>query len=171
MRFSRVSPALALTVGVLAIAGCGGSSGGASTNGGSGTTATASGPTLTLQQWEAKLKSVGSELQNSFAPVKQAPSDPSSWDAAASNLDKINTELAAIKPPAKVAGVTAALVTGIKPLAGEARQIGTDFKNGNKTQAQADALKFQHTALLFFQKLEAALLKLKPGSVPGSTTP
>lgn len=165
MRFGRITPALALVVGALAIAGCGGSSSGGS--GGTGTTATATGATLTPKQWETKVEGISSQLSAAFAPIKTNGHDPNTWFTLSSKLKQINAQIAAIKPPPIAAGLTSAIGSGLAPLPGEATTIGNDLKAGNKTQAQKDAVTLERSLFSLLSKISSALLKLKGG---GTTT-
>jgi hypothetical protein len=161
MRFGRISPVVALTVGALAIAGCGGSSGG------TGTSASASGPTLTPQQWETKVKGISSELSAAFAPLKTQGKSADTWFTLADKLKQIHSEVAGIKAPPVAVGLTSAISNGLAPLPGEATTIGNDFKAGNQSQARTDAVTLEHSLLNLLSKIATALLKLKGG---GTTT-
>src|ERR1700720_3607664 len=97
MRFARVSPALALTVGALAVAGCGGSSGGGT--GTTGTTGGATGATLTPAQWKSQVQAISGQLSAAFAPIKTQGKTPDAWFTLATKLKQINTKIAAIKAP------------------------------------------------------------------------
>jgi hypothetical protein len=164
MRFARVSPALALTVGVLAIAGCGGSSNNAGTSGGAGSTSGASGATLTPSQWKSEVQSISGQLSAAFAPIKTQGKSPQAWFTLASKLKQINTRIAGIKPPPIAAGVTSAIASGLQPLPGEATTIGNDLKNNNQNQAKQDAVTLEKSLFSLLSKISAALLKLKGGT-------
>jgi hypothetical protein len=165
MRFVRVSSALALTVGALALAGCGGGSSSGST-GTTGTTGggTASGATLTPAQWKTQVQGISNQLKAAFAPLKTNGKSPDTWFTLASNLKKISTKVAAIKAPAVAAPLTAAIASGISPLSGEATTIGNDLKSGNQSQAKQDAVTFEKSLIGLLSKISQALLKLKPGT-------
>lgn len=158
MRFGRLSPALALTVGALAIAGCGGSSGGGTT---------ASGATLTPKQWESRVEAISSQLSAAFAPIKTQGKNSSTWFTLASKLRQINTEVAGIKAPPVAVGLTSAIASGLAPLPGEATTIGNDLKSGNQTQARKDAVALEQSLFSLLSKISTALLKLRGG---GTTT-
>jgi hypothetical protein len=167
MRFARVSPALALTVGALALAGCGGgSSGGGGGTGTTGTTGggTASGATLTPAQWKTQVESISTQLKAAFAPLQTNGKDPDTWFTLATNLKKINAKVAAIKAPPVAAPLTAAIASGIAPLSGEATTIGNDLKSGDQTQAKQDAGTLEKSLIGLLSKISNALLKLKPGT-------
>ncbi len=159
-RFVRLSPALALSVGALAVAGCGGSSGGTGTS-------ASSGATLTPKQWESKVESISSQLSAAFEPIKTQGKNSSTWFTLASKLKQINSEVAAIKPPPVAAGLTAAISSGLAPLPGEATTIGNDLKSGNEAQARKDAVTLERSLFSLLSKISTALLKLKGG---GTTT-
>lgn len=161
MRFARVSPALALTVGALAIAGCGGSSNNAAT---SGSTTGASGATLTPAQWKTQVQAISGQLSAAFAPIKTQGKNPDAWFTLASKLKQINTKIAAIKPPPIAVGVTQAISSGLQPLPGEATTIGNDLKNNNTNQAKQDAVTLEKSLFSLLSKISAALLKLKGGT-------
>lgn len=163
MRFARVSPALALTVGVLAITGCGGSSNKAGTSG-AGSTTGASGATLTPAQWKNQVQAISGQLSAAFAPIKTQGRSPDAWFTLASKLKQINTKIAAIKPPPIAAGVTSAIASGLQPLPGEATTIGNDLKNNNTNQAKQDAVTLEKSLFSLLSKISAALLKLKGGT-------
>jgi hypothetical protein len=162
MRFARVSPALALTVGALALAGCGGSSNNAANSG--STTGSASGATLTPAQWKSQIQAISGQLSAAFAPIKTQGRSPDAWFTLASKLKQINTKIAAIKPPAIAAGVTSAIASGLQPLPGEATTIGNDLKNNNTNQAKQDAVTLEKSLFSLLSKISAALLKLKGGT-------
>lgn len=162
MRFARVSPALALTVGALAIAGCGGSSNHAGTSG--STTGSASGATLTPAQWKAQVQAISGQLSAAFAPIKTQGKSPDAWFTLAGKLKQINTKVAAIKPPPVAAGVTSAIASGLQPLPGEATTIGNDLKNNDTNQAKKDAITLEKSLFSLLSKISAALLKLKGGT-------
>jgi hypothetical protein len=165
MRFARVSPALALTIGALAIAGCGGSSGGGGTSGAAGsTTGGATGATLTPDQWKSQVEAISGQLSAAFAPIKTQGKNPDAWFTLASKLKQINTKIAAIKPPPIAAGVTAAISSGLQPLPGEATTIGNDLKNNDTTQAKTDAVTLEKSLFSLLNKISSALLKLKGGT-------
>ncbi|HEY1522528.1 MAG TPA: hypothetical protein VGF70_05900 [Solirubrobacteraceae bacterium] len=165
MRFARVSPALALTVGAVAIAGCGGSSGGGGTSGASGsTTGGASGATLTPAQWKTQVQAISGQLSSAFAPIRTEGKSPDAWFTLASKLKQINTKIAAIKPPAIAVGVTNAISSGLQPLPGEATTIGNDLKSNDTTQAKKDAVTLEKSLLSLLSKISHALLKLKGGT-------
>lgn len=165
MRFARVSPALALTVGALAIAGCGGSSNNAGTSGAPGSTAgSASGATLTPSQWKSQVQAISGQLSAAFAPIKTQGKNPDAWFTLASKLKQINTRIAAIKPPPIAAGVTQAISSGLQPLPGEATTIGNDLKNNDTNQAKQDAVTLEKSLFSLLSKISAALLKLKGGT-------
>ncbi len=161
MRFARVTPALALTVGALAIAGCGGSSN-AGTSG--STTGSPSGPTLTPAQWKAQVQAISGQLSAAFAPIRNQGHSPDAWFTLASKLKQINTKVAAIKAPPIAAGVTAAIASGLQPLPGEATTIGNDLKGNNTNQAKADAVTLEKSLFTLLSKISAALLKLRGGT-------
>jgi hypothetical protein len=165
MRFVRVSPALALTIGALAIAGCGGSSGGGGSSGTAGsTTGSATGATLTPAQWKSQVEAISGQLSAAFAPIKTQGKNPDAWFTLASKLKQINTKIAAIKPPSIAAGVTAAISSGLQPLPGEATTIGNDLKNNDTTQAKTDAVTLEKSLFSLLNKISSALLKLKGGT-------
>jgi len=164
MRFARVSPALALAVGVLAIAGCGGSSNNAGTSGGAGSTTGASGATLTPAQWKSDIQSISGQLSAAFAPIKTEGKNPQAWFTLASKLKQIITRIDAIKPPPIAAGVTSAIASGLQPLPGESTTIGNDLKNNNTNQAKQDAVTLEKSLFSLLSKISAALLKLKGGT-------
>jgi hypothetical protein len=159
-RFGRLSPALALTVGAVAIAGCGGSSGG---HPGTGTGASSSGATLTPKQWETKVEGISSQLSAAFAPVKTEGHSPATWFTLSMKLKQINSEVAAIKPPPLAVGLTAAIASGLAPLPQESQAIGNDLKSGNQTKAKNDALTLERSLFALLSKISTALLKLKGG--------
>jgi hypothetical protein len=163
MRFARVSPALALTVGVLALAGCGGSSGGGSTSG-AGSTTGASGATLTPAQWKSQIQSLSGQLSAAFAPIKTQGKSPDAWFTLASKLKQINTKIATIKAPTIAVGVTQAIASGLQPLPGEATTIGNDLKANNTNQAKQDAVTLEKSLFSLLSKISNALLKLKGGT-------
>jgi hypothetical protein len=156
MRFGRLSPALALSAGALAVAGCGGSSGGAGTS-----------ARLTPKQWEARVEAISSQLSAAFAPIKTQGKNPSTWFTLSSKLKQINTEVAGIKSPPVAVGLTSAISSGLAPLPGEATMIGTDLKNRNQQQARKDAVALEQSLFSLLSKISTALLKLKGG---GTTT-
>ena len=162
MRFARVSPALALTVGVLAIAGCGGSSGGGSTSG--STTGSATGATLTPAQWKTQIQALSGQLSAAFAPIKTQGKSPGAWFTLASKLKQINTKIAAIKAPTIAVGVTQAIASGLQPLPSEATTIGNDLKANNTNQAKQDAVTLEKSLFSLLSKISNALLKLKGGT-------
>ena len=162
MRYGRFSPALALTIGALAIVGCGGSSGGS----GTGTNA-GSGATLTPKQWEAKVQAISSQLSAAFAPIKTQGHSASAWFTLATQLKQINSEVATIKAPPVAVGLTSAIASGLSPLPTEATTIGNDLKSNNKTQARSDAVTLERSLFALLSKIANALLKLKSG---GTTT-
>ena len=165
MRFARVSPALALTVGALALVGCGGSSGGGGTSGGSGsTTGGATGATLTPDQWKSQVQAISAQLSAAFAPIKTQGKDPQAWFSLASKLKQINTKIAAIKPPPIAVGVTSAISSGLQPLPDEATTIGNDLKNNDENQAKQDAVTLEKSLFSLLSKISNALLKLKGGT-------
>jgi hypothetical protein len=166
MRFLRVSPALALTVGALAIAGCGSSSsGGTGTSGASGsTTGSTSGATLTPKQWETQIQGISSQLSAAFAPVKTQGKSPDTWFTLATKLKQISTKVSAIKAPPVAAGLTAAIASGLSPLANESTTIGNDLKKGDQTQAKQDAVTLEKSLFSLLSKISTALLKLKGGT-------
>jgi hypothetical protein len=160
MRFGRISPALALAVGALAIAGCGGSSGGAGTG-------ASSGGTLTPKQWETKVESISSQLSAAFAPIKTSGRSPGTWFTLSTKLKQINSEIAGVKAPPIATGLTAAIASGLAPLPSESTSIGNDLQSGNKTKAQQDAVTLERSLFQLLSKISNALLKLKSG---GTTT-
>ena len=162
MRFGRMSPALALVVGALAIAGCGGSSSGGG-SGGTGTNASGSGATLTPKQWEAKVEGISSQLSAAFAPIKTQGHSPATWFALSTKLKQINSEMGTIKAPAVAVGLTAAIASGLAPLPTESESIGNDLKSGNQTAARSDAVKLEKSLFALLSKISSALLKLKGG--------
>ncbi|MFL5824007.1 MAG: hypothetical protein ACJ764_11250 [Solirubrobacteraceae bacterium] len=162
-RFRRYAPALVLTIGALAIAGCGGSSGSSGTNGGS-----ASGPTLTPKQWQTKMQAISSELTAAFQPVKTEGSNPQTWFTLAATLKHINSEVAAIKPPAVATDVNAAIASGLAPLPDESTAIGNDLKNQDQAAAKKDALALQRSLFALLRDISTALLKVHGGG--GTTT-
>jgi hypothetical protein len=165
MRFGRMSPALALAVGALAIAGCGGGSSGGS--GGTGTSASSTGATLTPKQWETKVEGISTQLSAAFAPIKTQGHSPATWFALSTKLKQINSQVATIKPPPVAAGLTAAIVSGLAPLPQESETIGNDLKSGNQTQARSDAVTLEKSLFKLLSDISTALLKLKGG---GTTT-
>jgi hypothetical protein len=165
MRFARVSPALALTVGALAIAGCGGSSGGGTgTSGATGTTGGATGATLTPAQWKTQVQGISSQLSAAFAPIKTQGKTPGAWFTLAGKLKQIDTKVAAIKAPPIAVGVTAAIASGLQPLSAEATTIGNDLKSNNTAQAKQDAVTLEKSLFSLLSKMSTALLKLKGGT-------
>ncbi len=157
MRFARVSPALALTVGVLAIAGCGSSSGGGSTSGAPGsTTGSATGATLTPAQWKTQIQALSGQLSAAFAPIKTQGKSPDAWFTLASKLKQINTKIAAIKAPTIAVGVTQAIASGLQPLPSEATTIGNDLKANNTNQAKQDGHAGEEPVLSPEQDLQRA---------------
>ncbi len=165
MRFARVGPALALTVGALAIAGCGGSSSSPGTSGAPGsTTGGATGATLTPAQWKAQVQAISGQLSAAFAPIKTQGQNPDAWFTLASKLKQINTKIAAIKAPTIAVGVTNAISSGLQPLPGEATTIGTDLKNHNTPQAKKDAVTLEKSLFSLLSKISNALVKLKGGT-------
>lgn len=159
MRFGRMTPALALTVGGLAIAGCGGSS----SSPGTGTGAGGSGATLTPKQWETKVEGISSQLSAAFAPIKTQGHSAATWFALATTVKQINSEVASIKPPPIAVGLTAAIASGLAPLPQESQTIGNDLKSGNQAQAKNDAVTLERSLFLLLSKISNALLKLKGG--------
>ena len=165
MRFARVSPALALTVGALAVAGCGSSSGGGTgTSGATGTTGGATGATLTPAQWKTQVQAISGQLSAAFAPIQTQGKSPDAWFTLATKLKQINTKIAAIKAPTIAVGVTAAIASGLQPLPGEATTIGNDLKSNNTTQAKQDAVTLEKSLFTLLSKISNALLKLKGGT-------
>jgi hypothetical protein len=168
MRFRHVSPALALTVGALALAGCGGSSGGGGGTGTSGapgsTTGSATGATLTPAQWKAQIQAISGQLSAAFAPIKTQGKSPDAWFTLASKLKVINTKVAAIKAPPIATGVTAAIATGLQPLPSEATTIGNDLKSNNTAQSKQDSVTLEKSLFSLLSKISNALLKLKGGT-------
>jgi hypothetical protein len=165
MRFARVSPALALTVGALAFAGCGSSSGGGSGTGAAGsTTGGATGATLTPAQWKSQVQAISAQLSAAFTPIKTQGKSPAAWFTLSTKLKQINTKVAAIKAPPVAAGVTAAIASGLQPLPGEATTIGNDLKNSDQTAAQKDAQTLEKSLFSLLSKISNALLKLKGGT-------
>jgi ABC-type glycerol-3-phosphate transport system substrate-binding protein len=163
MRFARVSPALALTVGALAIAGCGGSSSSPGTSSTPGST-TGSGATLTPNQWKTQVQAISGQLSAAFAPIKTQGRSPDAWFTLADKLKAINAKIAAIKPPPIAAGVTSAISSGLQPLPDEATTIGNDLKNNDQTQAKKDAVTLEKSLFSLLSKISNALLKLKGSS-------
>jgi hypothetical protein len=151
MRFGRTSAALMWVGGALAIAGCGGSSGGTGTNSG----------TLTPKQWESRVEAISSQLSAAFAPIRTQGKNSGTWFVLATKLRHINAEVATIKAPPVAVGLTSAISSGLAPLPGEATRIGTDLKTGDQKQARTDAVALERSLFTLLNKISQALLKLK----------
>jgi hypothetical protein len=160
-RFSRSTLALALTVGALVVAGCGGSSNSNSTSPSSSAPVTQTGPQLTPQSWGTRIQAIFNQLKAAAAPVSSNGRDPNTWYGLATKLDQMHSEVAALKPPSNLASLNSAIVAGLAPLGAQARTIGDDVKNGDQTSAKTDATKFVRGLLGLYTKMATALLRLK----------
>jgi hypothetical protein len=160
--FRRITPALVLTIGALALVGCGSSnsSGGGGGGATSGTNGGGSGSTLTAKEWQAKMQSISSQLTAAFQPVKTNGQDPTTWFTLATTLKHIQSEVASLNPPSVAVGVNDAIASGMQPLSGEATAIGNDLKNHDQNQAKQDATSLERSLLALLSKISQALLKL-----------
>lgn len=156
-KFRQLSPALALSIGALALVGCGGSSGGGTTGG------TTGGAPLSTQAWANQIHNIFNELKTAAAPVRTGGKNPQTWFTLATKLKQIDSEVAALKPPPKAVGVNAAIVSGLAPLSGEATAIGNDIKGSDQTAAKQDATKFVRSLFGLLTKIATALQQVQGG--------